>query len=140
MKLKTFLFTILSVTLCTFAFSKEVTIVKKGGKKDGCCVRYDYVSYTEGKESIRIRCNGKGPNDCPGGIIQNTDFDIVDVNSMNELIDYAENEILLGSLAGSQSKTIQVIGEDFQRVYNVVWLSDGDEEGNSEIKVTREDH
>jgi hypothetical protein len=90
---------VIALSICTLTTMAGIDVEKKGGKKCGNSVCYDYVSdkITDNGDR-KIRCRDKGPNSCPTyGVVTvgGTSF------QLNDILDYVENQINAGVGIGS---------------------------------------
>lgn len=97
-------------------------------------VAFDHVTESNGHSGYIGRCYNPGLSRCKIGRFFP---DKNDDKYANELLDLAEGKIDNGTFTGSESVTIHVDGESFNRIYSVTWSTDN--QGNGTIKVDRTD-
>jgi hypothetical protein len=143
---------ILTTTLSLFAKYK----VMERCAINGCEGGYDNVCKTLRNYSITLpngeptnvtgyalECENPGCENCPtkGSLLSPVlpnDFDVVQINSIDELMSFAKNEISQNRLTGSFSIKVQVEGESYQRIYSVEWVAEDITSLTSKITIYRD--
>jgi hypothetical protein len=76
-----------------------------------------------------IDCHDPGSESCPTTIGPNNNYDIIDdfnqidVVNVNFLVSHANSSVDNGNFNGSYTISVQMINEDFLRLYSVIWMA-----------------
>lgn len=106
------------------AISKQIWSLETTNKG---ILGYSYTKFTQAEYNGHLGwvgiCKNPGTQRCKVPSGTNGGLDATDLSTVDFLVENADLKIANGSRAGHATRTIQVQGESFKRVYRITWTA-----------------